>query len=84
MWGHYADSHRGLCLQFECAPTSLFSLALKVVYQTPYPTASIITESAERLQEIAIYTKALAGAMRKSGGSSAAAHRGHGNSSRSC
>lgn len=36
MWSHYADNHRGICLEFDTA-NPLFSEALGVVYCSEYP-----------------------------------------------
>lgn len=36
MWAHYADRHRGLCLEFSTQNT-VFSAALKVEYHPTYP-----------------------------------------------
>jgi Protein of unknown function (DUF2971) len=36
MWGHYADHHRGICLEFDVR-TSLFSSATQVNYNASYP-----------------------------------------------
>ena len=37
MWGHYADHHRGVCLEFN-ARTRDFSSATEVNYNANYPT----------------------------------------------
>jgi Protein of unknown function (DUF2971) len=36
MWGHYADHHRGACLEFN-ARTADFCSAIQVAYSTDYP-----------------------------------------------
>jgi len=36
MWSHYADKHRGVCLEF-CVDKPLFSQALQVIYASEYP-----------------------------------------------
>jgi Protein of unknown function (DUF2971) len=36
MWSHYADDHRGICLQFSVGNV-LFSRAARVVYLPEYP-----------------------------------------------
>jgi hypothetical protein len=36
MWSHYADNHRGICLEFDTA-NLLFSEALEVAYRSEYP-----------------------------------------------
>jgi hypothetical protein len=57
MWEHYADSHKGVCLQFS-AGSLPFSEASPVRYQVDFPTGSIIATERDRLQEIATHTKA--------------------------
>ena len=43
MWAHYADSHRGLCLEFKASEEgSLFWEALKVIYQNDYPVVNMM------------------------------------------
>lgn len=37
MWSHYADNHRGICLEFGAADNSLFRTAAQVVYREEYP-----------------------------------------------
>jgi hypothetical protein len=36
MWSHYADNHRGICLEFDTA-NPLFSEAVEVAYRSEYP-----------------------------------------------
>jgi hypothetical protein len=40
MWGHYADHHRGVCLEFNVR-TPDFSLAIQVDYNAAYPNFSL-------------------------------------------
>jgi len=40
MWGHYADHHRGICLEFN-ARTSDFCQAIQVNYSAEYPQFSL-------------------------------------------
>jgi hypothetical protein len=37
MWSHYADNHRGICLEFG-TDVPLFASALEVTYRSDYPT----------------------------------------------
>jgi hypothetical protein len=37
MWSHYADNHRGICLEFSVADNLLFRTAAEVVYREEYP-----------------------------------------------
>ncbi len=42
MWSHYADSHRGICIQFKVTNDKLFGCDLsKVIYQEEYPNFKI-------------------------------------------
>jgi hypothetical protein len=36
MWSHYAESHRGVCLEFDTS-NELFRTARRVIYRTKYP-----------------------------------------------
>ena len=38
MWSHYADKHRGICLEFSVADNPLFSEAGEAVYRLEYPS----------------------------------------------
>jgi hypothetical protein len=37
MWSHYAENHRGICLEFGVADNMLFRFARKVQYRDEYP-----------------------------------------------
>ena len=42
MWSHYADCHRGICLEFETTSGKLFGCdLLEVHYQKPFPNISV-------------------------------------------
>ena len=41
MWGHYANGHRGFCLEFETALDDTFELARPVRYTDRFPTVDI-------------------------------------------
>ena len=43
VWSHYADSHHGFCLIFD-VDNDLFGGAIKVEYQTEYPTLDVTEE----------------------------------------
>jgi len=45
MWSHYADRHRGICLEFDTANT-VFSTALKVEYLDAYRPLDLSDNSA--------------------------------------
>ena len=52
MWAHYADSHRGICLEFDTSVQhSPFSLADKVIYQDEPPKFDLIGDD-ENLTEM--------------------------------
>src|SRR5271156_4149739 len=44
MWGHYASSHTGICLEFDasCAP---FARARKVKYLSAYPAYDVLANN---------------------------------------
>jgi len=43
MWSHYADSHRGLCIEFDAETEgTLFWEAFKVIYQEDYPAVNMM------------------------------------------
>jgi Protein of unknown function (DUF2971) len=44
MWGHYADHHRGVCLEFD-VQTPDFSLAIQVDYNAAYPNFSLADDN---------------------------------------
>jgi Protein of unknown function (DUF2971) len=44
MWGHYADHHRGVCLEFDVR-TPDFSLAIQVDYNASYPNFSLADDN---------------------------------------
>jgi hypothetical protein len=44
MWGHYADHHRGVCLEFNSRTTD-FGAAIEVEYKTTYPQYSLADET---------------------------------------
>jgi hypothetical protein len=41
MWGHYADSHRGFCIQYERSPNNPLGKAEPVEYQDNIPSLTI-------------------------------------------
>lgn len=47
MWSHYADSHRGLCLEFD-GSAEFFARAQQVVYKTERPIINPFLDSQER------------------------------------
>jgi hypothetical protein len=56
MWSHYADGHRGFCLEFERA--GIFAESLAVVYQDKYPETDAVTSTAEEQTKAILLTKA--------------------------
>ncbi|WP_168798636.1 DUF2971 domain-containing protein [Herbaspirillum sp. ST 5-3] len=58
MWSHYADSHRGICLQFDTHPYPICS-AFEVSYNDTLPV-SHISESSEDFGFKALLVKAIA------------------------
>jgi len=46
MWGHYARSHTGICLEFDAMKVP-FTAATKVSYQTTHPIYDVVTGGSE-------------------------------------
>jgi len=45
MWSHYADSHRGICLEFAVSDSMLFGCSLTpIIYQKEYPKLNVCDE----------------------------------------
>jgi hypothetical protein len=57
MWSHYADSHRGICLEFD-GYFEFFAKALKVDYPAIRPRINPIRQTKKQMMEIALKTKA--------------------------
>ena len=57
LWSHYSDSHRGFCLEFD-ASTDIFGGAMKVMYQTEYPSIDITESDDEINHRLSVLTKA--------------------------
>ena len=59
MWGHYADSHRGVALRFRAtASTPFFGRAQRVVYRESRPVVNPIPQSYDEQTEAALLSKA--------------------------
>lgn len=59
LWGHYADSHRGIALRFKPQKgDQLFESACPVTYQEDRPKLSLVQHSTARLTELGLLTKA--------------------------
>ena len=57
LWSHYSNSHRGFCLIFD-ASTEEFGSALKVKYQSNYPSLEITDSDPSRNLHVIVLTKA--------------------------
>jgi Protein of unknown function (DUF2971) len=57
MWSHYADSHQGLCLEFN-GYCEFFAQAHQVVYKSDRPTINAFRDSPDRMLSDALLTKA--------------------------
>lgn len=57
MWAHYGDSHRGICLEFEVARSSIFSRAKPVKYATTFPVLNGFTQSDDELRDGSVLSK---------------------------
>jgi hypothetical protein len=59
MWSHYADSHRGICLEFATSDSKLFGCSLtQVVYQKEYPKFNIYDKIDQKWVSSYLATKA--------------------------
>src|ERR1035441_10393936 len=56
MWSHYADNHRGLCLEFS-TNNNVFRCAQRIVYRSKYPVWHPHTLLLETNIEEALLTK---------------------------
>lgn len=56
MWSHYAESHRGVCLEFD-ADNDFFGGALAINYQTSYPEVDMTSDEEPALVVAALLTK---------------------------
>jgi hypothetical protein len=57
-WSHYADKHRGICLEFSTSsPTSYFSKVREVDYVRDYPILRMFSDSAEEKRRKFMLTK---------------------------
>lgn len=54
LWAHYADAHRGICIEFDASSIDDFGFALPIIYSATYPTFNVFKGSA--LQAIALLT----------------------------
>ena len=57
MWSHYANEHKGICLEFDHSAPALFSAA-KVNYCFDYPKVNYFTSTYDELMNIRYFTKA--------------------------
>jgi len=54
MWSHYADNHRGICIQFESArdPQVVFRAVVPVQYTNEYPRVEYTSNYKESLRKV--------------------------------
>ncbi len=61
MWAHYADAHRGICLEFDTATDEhLIGAAMPVRYQQDYPVLDFFKTDAFEVGHTVALTKSLA------------------------
>jgi hypothetical protein len=61
MWSHYADSHAGICLEFDRnQEQSVFRNAERVLYRARYPIVRVLQQSSEQIGRTALCTKSRA------------------------
>jgi hypothetical protein len=58
MWGHYADGHRGVCIQFRHDILAKNPALLKVEYRAEYPSLNDYAHTPSSLDKMMITTKA--------------------------
>jgi hypothetical protein len=58
MWPHYADSHRGICLEFDTSQWP-FNLAWSVRYSDEYPRIDRSAETADETLQKSLLTKSV-------------------------
>ncbi len=59
MWGHYASSHKGVCLRFKATDdTSYIGGAQKILYQRERPVINLVSESENDGVDKSLLTKA--------------------------
>lgn len=56
LWAHYADGHRGVCVQFDAA-IGLFHVAQQVTYTDDVPLVNRLTDSNEEILRKSMFTK---------------------------
>lgn len=57
MWSHYANNHKGYCLEFDATENTPFGTAEKVIYENEYPIYEHFNTSSEKLDELLFFTK---------------------------
>tara|TARA_E500000318_G_scaffold33562_1_gene33124 strand:+ start:2180 stop:2980 length:801 start_codon:yes stop_codon:yes gene_type:complete len=58
MWSHYADSHKGICIEFIDDPTDKFmARAQPVIYSKDYPVINRLKDSNDECLKKALLTK---------------------------
>jgi len=72
LWSHYADNHKGFCLEYDCGDTSrLRKLVQRVLYTDSFPKISAAdmtgSKKMKRLKACGLLNQN-AGHMRKNGG----------------
>ena len=45
MWSHYAENHKGICLEFAVKPDNVFATAFKMIYQEEYLPVELLSTS---------------------------------------
>lgn len=62
MWSHYADNHKGFCIEYDCgADASLRKIATPVTYSESYPALSLANmpaSSDNSFLNVCLFTKA--------------------------
>jgi hypothetical protein len=65
LWSHYADCHKGICLEFDLEASAPGTAVLPVEYKEDCPLTDITPERAAQMVVAASYTKATVWAYEK-------------------
>jgi hypothetical protein len=57
MWSHYADNHKGYCLEFDATENTPFGQAQEVIYKEEYPIYEHFKTSPDKFDELLFFRK---------------------------
>ncbi len=59
MWAHYADSHKGFCIEYQRTHTNELGLAQPITYSKNYPKVSLFKMDMMEQSELSVFTKSM-------------------------